>query len=92
MSFRPSQSRAAAAPTTAVDKNPVQGFLNVYVMTKTGERRKLGVLFLHSNSPVESKVAEKLAMGEAEAAEVIGKLAFVYNENNGQAAADDLDI
>lgn len=95
MTFRSNSNNRGSAPAAAQSNEratSVVGFLNIYVPTKSGDRKKLGALYLDSKSAVEAAVNAKLEEGGEEALkELVSKLIFSYSPNNG-TSADDLDI
>ena len=91
MAFRDSAPAASNNNGAAGDKK-VLGFLNLYIPTKGGERRKLGTVYLNATNAVEKRVFEELvAGGDAKLADIVAKLQFTFAENTG-ADASDLDI
>lgn len=91
MAFK-DQPQASGNNNGSANDKKVLGFLNLYMPTHGGDRKKLGSVYLNATNAVERKVFEALRDGgEAKLAEVIGKLQFTFAENTGSDASD-LDI
>lgn len=74
--------KGAAAQQEA---NKALGFVNVYVSTTAGNRKKVGFLMLTEGDAVHEQIAKAIDSKGIE--EVLGKLEFVYN-----AVSDEPDM
>lgn len=83
----------AYAPATVPASNPnvrgddwkAQGFLNLYLPSKTGVRRKLGAIPLKEARPQEKALLAWLNEDPSRVAQILAKLEIEYQS----AAADD---
>lgn len=90
---------SASAPTaprgraTGGDFEKAIGFLNFYVPTQGGQRRKLGTIPLRESKAIEKQIADFLAADEANAEKLQTKLIIDFNPQLDEAdPANALDL
>jgi hypothetical protein len=81
-------TNAAAAPVANNDSWKAQGFLNLYLPSKNGERRKLGAIPLKESKPNEKALLEWLNEDPSRVLKIMEKLVIEYQsavpaEGNG---------
>lgn len=88
MSFK---TNAAAVATTTNENWKAQGFLNLYLPSKNGGRKKLGAIPLKMARPNEKTLIEWLTEDPARAQQIVSKLQIEFQAAaNGDAAGFDL--
>lgn len=98
MAFQPATDNAPATGTSAAprrmgDYEKALGFLNFYMPTKGGSRRKLGSIPLNASKAVEKQVFDALMADPAKLEAVVAKLIVEFNPQIDEASADSqLDI
>lgn len=70
--------RSNAQATTNDDSWKASGFINLYLPSKDGKRRKLGAIALRDSRASEKSLNEWLAKDPANMAKVLGKLIMEY--------------
>lgn len=75
----PFSSEAGAQPRRQQRPNPAAGFLNIYIPTKNGGRRKLGYIVLSSERAFEADIAEKLKNDPALVDKLAGLIEVEFN-------------
>lgn len=98
MGFQLNNSAAVATQASNVrqfsdGKTKASGFLNIYVPTKGGGKRKLGTIALRADKPIEKAIMDRLAAdpeGGIEA--LLGALEINYQPWNEDEASNDLDF
>ena len=80
MAFNKSSSAPASAPAIAVPGNweRAKGFLNIYLPSKDGKRRKVGAIALRESKLVENQILGFLEADEGNLEKLVGKLIFEY--------------
>lgn len=99
MAFNPNAQAAMAnvanmfgAQQQQDDSWKAQGFLNIYLPTTQGGRRKIGTIYLHENKQMEKQLIERLkADPEAVIEALLGKIEMEFNEAGGNTT-DSFDI
>lgn len=72
------QSNTARAPKEQNDSWKAQGFLNLYLPSKNGDRRKLGAIPLKDAKPAEQSLRAWLEADEKNIQTLINKLEVEY--------------
>lgn len=72
--FRFNGQAAAAANAQADESWKAQGFINLYLPTKGGAKRKLGTIALHEKKPAEKALIDWLKADEKNAALLLSKV------------------
>ena len=75
MAFNTNTAPAAAATN---DSWKAQGFINIYLPSKDGKRRKLGAIALKDSKASEKQLMEWLAQDEKNIQTLIGKMIVEY--------------
>ena len=80
MAFNRSNAAAVSAPAIAVPGNweRAKGFLNIYLPSKDGKRRKVGAIALRESKLVENQILGFLEADEGNLEKLVGKLIFEY--------------
>lgn len=83
-------NKGAAAPANNGDWERASGFLNFYLPTKGGKRRKLGAIPLYNSKVNEKTFMDWLAADEANITKVLSVLELEYRaaESDENAAFD----
>lgn len=98
MAFQPATDNAPATGTSAAPRRNGEfekalGFLNFYMPTKGGSRRKLGSIPLNASKAVEKQVFDALMADPAKLEAVVAKLIVEFNPQIDESSADSqLDI
>lgn len=98
MAFQPATDNAPATGTSAAPRRNGEfekalGFLNFYIPTKGGSRRKLGSIPLNAAKAVEKQVFDALMADPAKLEAVVAKLIVEFNPQIDESSADSqLDI
>ena len=71
---------AVSAPAIAVPGNweRAKGFLNIYLPSKDGKRRKVGAIALRESKLIENQILTFLEADEGNLEKLVGKLIFEY--------------
>ena len=75
---------AVSAPAIAVPGNweKAKGFLNIYLPSKDGKRRKVGAIALRESKMLENQILGFLEADEANLAKLSDKLVFEYQSTS----------
>ena len=98
MAFQPATDNAPATGTSAAPRRNGEfetalGFLNFYIPTKGGSRRKLGSIPLNAAKAVEKQVFDALMADPAKLEAVVAKLIVEFNPQIDESSTDNqLDI
>ena len=74
------RSATSAAPAIAVPGNweRAKGFLNIYLPSKDGKRRKVGAIALRESKLIENQILGFLEADEGNLEKLVAKLIFEY--------------
>ena len=82
MAFNRSNTAAAPAPSAAIAVpgtwERAKGFLNIYLPSKDGKRRKVGAIALRESKLLENQILTFLEADEANLPKLSSKLIFEY--------------